>query len=183
MAARHLVKKTSNSTQREAISLKYQVLSPETAFIGVVKEDGKDETVIPIEVDIKLPVPEPEADMSWSGPMRRRSIRPMAMMKTSHRRGGSRRRGRSGGYRSRSASWGGSNKMMMKNAVVFGLPKRKRMKKMIKPRIQYADMSVAVESMPPPLVAKKLTETEKKTRSEAAAKEAERRKKEAEKRA
>jgi len=41
MAARILVKGSDDSTEREAISLKYQVLAPETAFVGVVKEDGK----------------------------------------------------------------------------------------------------------------------------------------------
>lgn len=40
MAARILVKKTEEPAKREAISLKYQVLAPETAFVGVVKEDG-----------------------------------------------------------------------------------------------------------------------------------------------
>lgn len=41
LAARHLVKTSTESSKREKISLKYQVLSPETAFVGVVKEDGE----------------------------------------------------------------------------------------------------------------------------------------------
>lgn len=57
MAARELVKQTTNSTEREAISIKYQVLAPETAFVGVVKEDG---VIVPGVIEIAQPEPVPE---------------------------------------------------------------------------------------------------------------------------
>lgn len=41
MAARALILKSNDAEEREKISLKYQVLAPETAFVGVVKENDK----------------------------------------------------------------------------------------------------------------------------------------------
>ena len=44
MAAHYLIQNsTSNKAKREQLSLKYQVLAPETAFVGVV--EGEDETI------------------------------------------------------------------------------------------------------------------------------------------
>jgi len=39
MAARALVKTSKDPGTREKISLQYQVLAPETAFVGVVKDE------------------------------------------------------------------------------------------------------------------------------------------------
>jgi hypothetical protein len=56
MAAHHLIKNTiegkTDSKKREKLSLKYQVLAPETAFVGVVREEGRivDEVV---EVEVR----------------------------------------------------------------------------------------------------------------------------------
>lgn len=50
MAAHYLIQNsTSNKAKREQLSLKYQVLAPETAFVGVV--EGEDETIELIEYD------------------------------------------------------------------------------------------------------------------------------------
>lgn len=86
MAARYLVKKEKNSKQREDISLKYQVLSPETAFVGVVKEDGKNDTIVKL-VEDEQPVPElyEEMDFMTGAPppmiMRKSMPRPMMRMR------------------------------------------------------------------------------------------------------
>lgn len=41
MAAHKMIKKTQNKYEQKKLSLKYQVLSPETAFVGVVKRYGR----------------------------------------------------------------------------------------------------------------------------------------------
>lgn len=71
MAARSLVKKTSDKDEREKIALKYQVLSPETAFIGVIEEDGQvTDKVVKFEIKSDIVIDEPlieEADAAWGG--------------------------------------------------------------------------------------------------------------------
>lgn len=91
MAARVLVKQTEDSAEREAISIKYQVLAPETAFVGVVKEDG---IIVPEVIEIAQPEPVPEPvvqefdQVAYAQPNYRVSkgsnsfgSRPMAMVK------------------------------------------------------------------------------------------------------
>jgi len=76
MAARHLVTRTKDSAKREKISLRYQVLAPETAFVGVVREEGRlvNETV---EVVIESEeVPEEVFEMDLMKPTTM-SIQPM----------------------------------------------------------------------------------------------------------
>lgn len=94
MAARSLVKKTQNKEDREEIALKYQILSPETAFIGVIEEDGQvTDKVIKIEIknDLLIDRPveveglSPPMPMSYSQPkfystMARSMPAPMAMI-------------------------------------------------------------------------------------------------------
>lgn len=46
LAARFAIKKEEESEKREKISLKYQVLAPETAMVGVMQEEGELESVI-----------------------------------------------------------------------------------------------------------------------------------------
>lgn len=72
MAARSLVKKTQNKEDREEIALKYQILSPETAFIGVIEEDGQvTDKVIKIEIknDLLIDRPVEVEDLSQPLPM------------------------------------------------------------------------------------------------------------------
>ena len=67
MAARSLVKKTLDKEERERIALKYQVLSPETAFIGVVEEDGQlTDKVVKIEIKSDIVIDEPEEEKEIS---------------------------------------------------------------------------------------------------------------------
>ena len=71
MAARNLVTRTKDSAKREKISLRYQVLAPETAFVGVVREEGKltNET-IKVVIDREEVVEEMGEEMDMMSSMR-----------------------------------------------------------------------------------------------------------------
>lgn len=53
MSAKHLIKNTTDTSEREKLSLKYQVLSPETAFVGVIKKEGEQEELLEIYLNQK----------------------------------------------------------------------------------------------------------------------------------